>query len=94
MLSDARKALALRLGLQGMLVGGMLKGFASHRDQISAERYVSDVASGATFDPTVSVQLRQGFRVHGLMPDHLDDPTIEGDAALLVWRADAAPAPR
>jgi hypothetical protein len=79
-----------RLGLQGMLVGGMLKGFAAYRDRMSAQSYLAAVTSGALFDPTVSEQLRQGFRVHGLMPDHIDDPTIDGDAALLVWRVDAA----
>jgi GNAT superfamily N-acetyltransferase len=90
LLYDARKALVEQLGLRGMLVGGMLKGFASYRATMSAEAYLSEVKAGRIFDPTVSVQLRQGFQVHGLMPNHIDDPTIDGAAALLVWRRDSA----
>jgi GNAT superfamily N-acetyltransferase len=86
---DARKDLARRLGLRGILIGGMLKGFASYRDKLSATEYLAQVESGALFDPTVSVQLRRGFAVHGLLPHYIHDPTIDGAAALLIWRSDS-----
>ena len=89
LLYDARKALVRTLGLQGMIVGGMLKGFAAYRATMSAQEYLSHVKAGSLFDPTVSVQLRQGFQVHGLLPNHIDDPTIDGAAALLLWRSES-----
>jgi hypothetical protein len=56
-----------------------------------AQEYLAAVQRQEIFDPTVSVQLRRGFQVHGFLPHYIDDPTIDGAAALLMWRNDAAP---
>ncbi len=88
LLYDARKLLVYRLGLRGILIGGMLKGYGPYRAAMSPAEYAAKVANGTYFDPTLSVQLRRGFQIHGILPHYIHDPTIDGAAALLVWAND------
>ena len=81
-----RKALCRRLGLRGIVAGGALPGFAHHKHAISAEAYVAKVVAGELYDPTLSMQLRQGFEAHGVLRDYLDDEAADGWASLIVWR--------
>lgn len=81
----ARKDLIRRLNLKGHVVGGMLSGYGKVKDQISVKDYVAGVAAGTIFDPTVSIQLRRDFKVHGIIDYYLDDPVCDNKAALLVW---------
>jgi GNAT superfamily N-acetyltransferase len=84
-LYDARKALVRQRGLQGIVTGGMIPGFAQYKSVIDAETYVARVLAGDIFDPTLSVQLRQGFRVRGLLPNYLPDTATDGWSVLLEW---------
>jgi hypothetical protein len=52
---------------------------------MDAATYVSFVVAGEMFDPTLSVQLRQGFRVRGLLPTYLSDTATDGWSVLLEW---------
>ena len=85
LLYTARKNLAQELGLRGHVAGGMLKGYHAHKDKLSVEAYVDKVVAGELFDPVLSVQLRQGFSVAGIIQDYLDDPSCDNKAALIVW---------
>lgn len=85
-LYDARKALVRRHGKRGIVAGGLLPGFAHHKHALDAATYVSAVVSGELFDPTLSMQLRNGFVVEGLLPGYLEDSAADGWAALIVWR--------
>lgn len=85
-LYDARKALCARLGLRGIVAGGALPGFAHHKQAMSAEDYVAAVVAGALHDATLSMQLAQGFEVHGVLQGYLDDAAADGWASLIVWR--------
>lgn len=84
-LYDARKALVRRLGLRGMLAGGMLPGYRNHRHELTPERYIEAVASGRLTDPTLTAQLRNGFEVRGVLHGYLHDEQLGDDAALIVW---------
>lgn len=86
MLYDARKALIRRLGLRGMVAGGMLPGYVAYRDQMSVEEYVAAVVAGRLSDPTLTPQLRNGFTVRGMLYDHIRDGKVP-HAALIVWEA-------
>lgn len=81
----ARRDMIRRLNLRGHVAGGLLKGFNTYKAAMSVEEYVAKVIAGELFDPTVSVQLRCGFRVHGIIHDYVRDPTCDGKAAFLVW---------
>lgn len=84
-LYSARKALIRRLGLRGMLAGGMLPGYRHYRERLSVETYIQQVASGQLTDPTLTAQLRNGFVVRGVLHDYLHDAELGDQAALIVW---------
>jgi GNAT superfamily N-acetyltransferase len=85
MLYQARHNLIRRLNLKGHVAGGLLRGFGSYKTQMSAEEYVAKVVAGEIFDPTLSIQLKQGFKVHGIIQHYISDPGIDGKAAFIVW---------
>lgn len=87
---DARKTMCRELGLAGQVICGMLPGFAQFKHAMSAEDYVRYVVAGLLYDPTLTVQLRNGFVFQKLIKDYFIDPPSDGWAALLIWpNADA-----
>lgn len=85
-LYDARKAVVRRHGKRGIVAGGALPGFAAHRQALDLDAYVAKVVAGELFDPTLSVQLRNGFRVEGVLRGYMEDSAADDCATLLVWR--------
>jgi GNAT superfamily N-acetyltransferase len=85
MLYNARKDLVRRLNLKGHLAGGYLRNYGAVKDKMSASAYVKKVEAGDMFDSTLSIQLKRGFRVHGIIEDYVDDPMCANKAALIVW---------
>lgn len=83
-LYDARRELARRLNLRGEVAGGMLPGYDRHRHHLSIEGYVRRVIAGELRDPTLSVQLKNGFVVKGILYDHITDPRADNCATLIV----------
>ncbi len=84
-LYDARKDLVRGCGRKGMVAGGMLPGYAERREELSVPEYVEKVVAGELFDPTLSFQLKIGFRVRGLLENYLEDRASDDWAALIVW---------
>lgn len=84
-LYGARKELIRRLGMRGMVAGGMLPGYNRYSAALSVEAYVDRVARGELSDPTLTPQLRNGFAVRGVLRDYIDDASITPHAALIVW---------
>ena len=84
-LYDARKELVQLRGLRGIVTGAMIPGFARYKTSMEAHLYVSRVVAGEIFDPTLSVQLRQGFRVRGLLPKYLPGSATDGWSVLIEW---------
>lgn len=85
LLYRARRNLIRRLNLRGQVAGGMLKGYGALKDQMSVKEYVEKVKSGKLFDPTVSVQLKQGFEIYGIIYNYVDAPVCDNKAAFIVW---------
>jgi len=83
-LYDARRDLVRRLNLRGEVAGGMLPGYDRHRHHLSIEGYVRRVVAGELRDPTLSVQLKNGFVVKGILYDHITDPRADNCATLIV----------
>jgi GNAT superfamily N-acetyltransferase len=84
-LYGARKELIRRLGMQGMVAGGMLPGYNRYREAMSVEEYVERVVSGDLTDPTLTPQLRNGFVVRRVLRDYIDDAAITRHGTLIVW---------
>lgn len=85
-LYKARRQLARRLKLRRIRAGARLRGYSRYADQMSADTYVKRVVQGDIVDPTLSFQLRNGFRVLAVVSEYLsDDPESMGYAAVLEW---------
>ena len=85
LLYDVRKALVRQRGLHGIVTGAMIPGYAHYKVTMDAQTYVERVVAGEIFDPTLSVQLRQGFRVRALLPNYLPDSATDGWSVLIEW---------
>jgi len=83
---QARRELCMRLGLRRIRAGSRLRGYHLHADRMSAEEYARRVAARELRDPTLSFQLRHGFRVLAVVPGYLhNDPESLGYAAVIEW---------
>lgn len=85
LLYATRQELIRRLNLRGHVAGGLLAGYGAYKATMTAEAYVRKVIAAEIWDPTLSVQLKRGFRVHGIIQQYVDDPGCDGKAAFLVW---------
>ena len=63
----------------------MIPGFADHKHEMTAAEYVEAVAAGDLFDPTLSMQIANGFEASGVISDYVDDATTDGWASFIVW---------
>lgn len=82
----ARRDLARGLKLRRIRAGARLRGYSRYADRMSAEEYVRSVVRGELTDPTLNFQLRQRFRVIGVVSGYLaGDPASLGYAAVIEW---------
>ena len=86
MLYATRRALVKRLNLKGHVAGGLLKGYHKYKNVMDANTYIDKVSRGELTDPVLSVQLKQGFKIAGVINNYIDDPGCDNKAALIVWR--------
>ena len=85
LLYDARKNLARRLGLRGIVAGGMIPGYRHYRDRMSVTEYANAVAAGTLADPTLTPQLRAGFKLRGILYNYIEAGELGNDSTLIVW---------
>lgn len=83
-LYDARRELTRRLNMRGEIAGALLPGYELHSEHMSIAQYALRVKQGRLQDPTLSVQLKMGFEVRGILYDHISDPRSRNSAALIV----------
>jgi GNAT superfamily N-acetyltransferase len=83
-LYDARQATVYKLGLKGQYTYGMLSGYGALQKKLSAEEYYQKVVRHELKDPTVSRQMKNGFKPHGLVAGYVDDPVCAGYCAFLI----------
>lgn len=86
LLYGARHDLIRRLNLRGHVAGAMPKGYGAVADQMPIEQYVLDVIRGERRDPVLSVQLKRGYGVWGIIPDYLEDDSCRNHGVFIVWR--------
>ena len=84
-LYNLRKDVCRDLGLRGIIAGGVIPGYADHKQTMTASTYVQKVAAGELYDPTLSFQIKNGFEVRGVLENYMTDPTVDSWAALIVW---------
>ena len=91
LLYAARRELVERLGLRRIRAGARLRGYHRHAAEISAGEYAARVVRGELRDPTLSFQIKRGFRVLAVVSGYLrHDPESLGYAAVIEWVNPAA----
>ncbi|MBZ0296579.1 MAG: GNAT family N-acetyltransferase [Anaerolineae bacterium] len=83
-LYTARAALVQKLNLRGEVAAGLLAGYYRYQAKMSIETYANKVARGELVDPTVSMQLRNGFVLREVLYDYVENPESADCAALIV----------
>ncbi|MCU0498095.1 MAG: GNAT family N-acetyltransferase [Anaerolineae bacterium] len=83
---NARFELVKRLNLRGMYAGGMLMGYHRYRDQMTVREYGERVMRGELEDPTVTMQMRRGFKPRAVIENYVPLPDAGGAAMLIEWR--------
>lgn len=84
----ARQETVWRLRLKGQVTAGMIPGYSTVKDRMTAQEYYEGVVAGRMDDPTLSMQLRVGFEPRGLLANYLNDPVCDNYSVLLVLGAD------
>ena len=85
LLYEARKKLVSEHHKRGIVAGGLIPGYAEHKQTLTPQQYVDRVVAGELFDSTLSFQLRNGFEVRGLLQGYLEDEASDNWATLIVW---------
>lgn len=85
-----RKQVCHDLGLLGIVAGGVMPGYASHIDTMTADEYIDAVRRGDLYDPTLSFQQDNGFELGPALANYITDPAVDNYAALIVWHNPAA----
>ena len=83
-----RRRLVVELDLARIRFGALLTGYHRHEAEMSAQQYVDRVVSGELMDPTLTFQLRHGFRPLAVVPRYLRrgaHPRSRGNAVVMEW---------
>lgn len=83
-LYKARWEVVRRLNLRGMVAGGMMPGYQHYKKYMSPEQFVHAVSIGKVYCPTLSMQLKNGFKIQRVLYNHITDPRANDCAALIV----------
>lgn len=84
-LYDLRKQICVDLNLAGIVAGGVIPGYAEHKDSMSADDYIAKVVAGELYDRTLTFQLENGFDAPCALADYMRDPEVNDYASLIVW---------
>ena len=87
-LYSARRKLCVDLGLDSIVFGGRLPGYARRAKKVGGHgEYCRAVIAGQIRDQVMNFQLRQGFEFLGVLPKYLKSDTESGGAAShMIWR--------
>lgn len=81
----ARKNLTIQTNRRGIVAGGVLPGYPNYRATHTIHEYVDAVVAGDLYDPTLTMQLRNGFAVRGMLENYIDDTNSDNWATLIYW---------
>ena len=84
-LYELRKDVVRRYNRKGIVAGGFIPGFANYKANMDVRTYVDKVVAGELYDPTLSMQLRNGFQVRGILSNYMRVGRSDGYATLIVW---------
>jgi GNAT superfamily N-acetyltransferase len=74
-----------RRNWRGMYAGAMFKDYAEYRDRMSLEEYADKVRSGEIYDGTVTMHMKRGCQVLGLIEGYTEQAETNDTSILIVW---------
>lgn len=80
-----RFQLVKELNLRGCYAVGMLMGYQDYADKMDVIEYGEKVMAGEIKDPTLSLQLKRGYRAEHIVTDYCDEPAAGNAGVLIVW---------
>ncbi len=84
-LYELRKDLVRRHNKRGIIAGGHMPGYSRYKEEMDTETYLGKVAVGEFYDPTLTFQMENGFRIVTILRQYIRDEMTNGDSALIVW---------
>lgn len=85
-LYDARKELCEQLNLKSIVFGGRIPNYSQYSDSLKPKEYIEKVMRKEIFDPVLTFQLSNDFRVIKVLKEYMpDDKGSEAFATLLEW---------
>ena len=85
LLFNARKQVASKYNLRRIIGGGRIPNYGEYANKISAQAYVEKVKSGRIYDPVLTFQIRNGFKVIKVLSNYLYDPSSLNYATFIEW---------
>ncbi|HEX5132572.1 MAG TPA: GNAT family N-acetyltransferase [Candidatus Krumholzibacteria bacterium] len=91
---QAREKLLYDRALLRIRAGARLQGFHRYHDTMTVEQYVQKIVDGDLSDPTLTFQLKRGFKVLGVVHGYMrNDPKSLGYAAVIEFLNEAVATP-
>lgn len=85
-LYEARKDVAVKLNLKGIVIGGRIPEYQKYQDKLSAREFVKKVMNKEIYDPVLTAQLANGFVLKRVIPAYMrSDEESGGYATFLEW---------
>lgn len=85
-LYEARKEMCRNLNLRAIVAGGRIPGYNKHAEEMSPHQYIEKVSKKELYDPILTFQLSNDFKVKRLLRNYLpEDKASGGFATLLQW---------
>lgn len=82
---NRRKGVVITHNKKGFLAVAVLPGYAKYKHEIDIYSYLVKVERGEVFDPTLSVQLRNGFKLIEPIKDFFVYPRSDNWGAVILW---------
>ncbi|GGB40696.1 GNAT family N-acetyltransferase [Virgibacillus dakarensis] len=85
-LYEARRNICQKFNLKSILFGGRIPNFHLYADQMTVDEYTDQVMKRNLYDPVLTFQLMNGFKLRKVMPNYLpDDYDSLKYATLMEW---------
>lgn len=85
-LYEARREICKKYNLKSILFGGRIPNYHEYADQLTPHEYAEKVKNDGLYDPVLTFQLRNGFKLRGIMKNYLkDDAASLKYATLMEW---------
>ncbi|QED48195.1 GNAT family N-acetyltransferase [Cytobacillus dafuensis] len=83
---QAMYQVVVQLGLERLLGGGRMPGYAQKSDKMTPVQYVESVIKGESKDPVITFLLKCGRTPVSIIEDYIDDEESHNHAVLMEWK--------